>query len=161
VSVVSKSLVATLTSSAVGVGGLRIEAWDAAGICTDLIDVALSDVRGHFEMQLDSDYLSELLPQKVPQISFRIFDNGKPVSQWHQIVWQLAHELAELQSSLATTGDPNIVRAIPAGAVVRGSSSKGCGMPAPARGCRSLHALKPRRRYGELVAEPVRVPRGL
>ena len=67
---------------------------------------------------------------------------------------------AEPQRSLATSGDPNIIRAIPAGAVVSSSSGKGCGMPASARGCRSLHELKPRRRDGALIAEQLRVPRG-
>jgi len=85
--------------------GLRVEAPDADGICPDLIDVALTDARGHFMMQLDADYISNLLPQKEPAIVFRNFDNGKPVSQAHKIGLQVAQELAELHSSLATIGD--------------------------------------------------------
>jgi hypothetical protein len=83
----SRSLLGTVTSPNATLGVFRVEAWDAAGICPDLIDVALTDSRGHFTMQLDADYVSELLPQKEPAISFRIFDNGKSVSQEHKIVW--------------------------------------------------------------------------
>lgn len=91
----TRSLIGTVTSLTANLAGLRVEAWDANGICPDLIDVALTDSRGRFAMQLDTDYIADLLPQKEPAIAFRIFDNGNPVSQ----------ELAELQSSLAMTGD--------------------------------------------------------
>jgi hypothetical protein len=100
----TRSLVGTLTSLTANLVGLRVEAWEADGICADLLDVALTDARGHFMMRLDADYISDLLPRKEPAIVFRIFDNGKPVSQAHKIVWQGAPELAELESSLAATG---------------------------------------------------------
>jgi hypothetical protein len=96
----TRSLIGTLTSPTAKVDGFRVEAWDADGICADLIDVALTDARGHFMMQLDADYISNLLPRKEPAIVFRIFDNGKLVSQAYQFVWQIAQELVELQSSL-------------------------------------------------------------
>ncbi len=63
-SIVSKSLVGTLTPSAVAVGGLRFE--DADGIYADFIDVALTDTRSHLMMRLDADYISDLLRRKEP-----------------------------------------------------------------------------------------------
>lgn len=50
----TRSLVGTLTSLTANLADLRVEAWDADGICPDLIDVALTDSRGHFTMQLDA-----------------------------------------------------------------------------------------------------------
>lgn len=107
--VVSRSLVGAVTSSTVKLNGLRVEAWHATGICSDLIDVAVTDARGHFEMTLDGGYLAEVLPQKVPKVAFRTFDNGKPVAQAQQVVWRVAMQTTRLQIPLAdepSTGTP-------------------------------------------------------
>jgi hypothetical protein len=157
----TRSLIDTLTSLTPNLGALRVEASGANGICPDLIDVAVTDSRGRFMMRLDADYMSKLLARMELAIVSRIFDNGKLAPQAQRLVWQVVQDLAELQSSFATTGDPNITSAISAGSIMRGSSGKDCGMLAHAFGCQSLCVRKPRRRYDGLVTELVRVPENL
>jgi hypothetical protein len=90
---------------------------DARSICADVIDVAVMDARGRFEMPLDPEYLEELLSQRVPEIAFRIFDNGKPVAQTQRIIWRVAAQATRLQTPLATAADPGIARNVPAQSV--------------------------------------------
>ncbi len=126
------SLVGTLIPIPASGANLRIEAWDAAGLCPDLIDVAASDARGRFEMILDPDYLAALLPEKVPQIAFRIFNSGKAVAQAKQIVWAVNTQTAQLQIPLAAAANPTTAL-VPAQAVVRGTVFNADGSSAPNR----------------------------
>ena len=126
----TRSLVGTLTSVTANLAGLRVEAWDADGICPDLIDVALTDARGHFMMQLDADYISNLLPRKEPAIVFRIFDNGKLVPQTQRVVWQVAQQSTQLLIPLTVAvGATTIATLAPAQSAVRGRVSNGDGSP--------------------------------
>jgi len=112
---------------------LRIEAWDASGICPDLIDVASTDARGSFAMKLDADYLEALLPQQTPTLAFRIFNNGKPVTPAKPVVWEVTTQATRLQIPLAATDDPSLAKLAPAPSVVRGTVTNGDGSPAANR----------------------------
>src|SRR6188474_2840933 len=117
---------------------LRVEAWDAAGICTDLIDVALTDARGQFELRLDADYLSALLPQRAPELVFHVFEGAKPLSQKPAVSWRVVAQATRLQVPIAAVDDPASARQLPAQAVVRGTVRNGDGSPAAGR---LVHAI--------------------
>ena len=140
----SHQLSANVVGTSHAVASLRVEAWDASGIRPELIDVALTDTRGHFTMQLDADYLAGLLPQGVPEIAFRIFDNGKPVTQQQPIVWRVVAQSTRLQIPLAATDDPKIAMDVPAQSVVRGMVLNGDGSPAANRIVRVFDRNLPR-----------------
>lgn len=93
---------------------LRVEAWDAKAICPDLIDVAITDTLGHFEMRLDRDYLAGLLPSRIPTMVFRIFDGPNLVNQAQRIVWEASAQQVRLQIPLAASGDQQVSATIPA-----------------------------------------------
>jgi hypothetical protein len=124
----TNTLSATLLTSTVPTG-LRIEAWDAAGICPDLIDVAAPDARGRFTMKLDAEYVEQLLPRKAPALAFRIFENGKPLSLTQPITWTVSQQLTRLQLPLANKADPTVAAQTPGQATIRGTVSHGDGSP--------------------------------
>jgi hypothetical protein len=135
----TRSLVGTLISSTAHLSGLRVEAWDAQGNCPDLIDVALTDARGHFTMQLEADYISELLPQRQPAISFRIFDNGKLIPQTQPVIWQVTQQSTQLTIPIGAAASVAAVAAVtPAPSVVRGHISNGDGSAASNRMVRAF-----------------------
>lgn len=57
----------------------RVEAWDAEGICTELVAFAISDERGAFTMALDEEYLQRLFEDRSPTLTFRVYSIGESV----------------------------------------------------------------------------------
>lgn len=132
------NLSATLISSLRSVAGLRIEAWDAEGICPDLIDVAVADARGNFEMRIDRDYIADLLPCRRPALVFRVFD-GDRLIQGAQRVWPLNAQMTAQQIPLTdSSGDGVDSKMRPAQLVVRGTASNVDGKPLAGR---TVHAF--------------------
>src|SRR5262245_17987178 len=107
--------------------GLRVEAWDAAGICRDLIDVAITDPRGQFEMSL-RDAILAALPQRPRALPLRLFRDGRWLAQEHETRWQLGQRLTSLQISLRSHGSERSDEA-PAPAVIRGNVRRRNGTP--------------------------------
>ncbi|MFO0761439.1 MAG: neuraminidase-like domain-containing protein [Byssovorax sp.] len=56
-----------------GVANLRVEAWDHEAQNTDLLAVAVTTTDGAFLLTLDDDYLAELLDDRRPTITLRLF----------------------------------------------------------------------------------------
>lgn len=122
------ALSASLISSARSVAGLRVEAWDADGLCPDLIDVAIADARGQFEMRLDSDYLASLIPRRKPSLIFLVFDGEHPVALAQRVVWQVTSQVTRLQIPLSAA-TPSGPQPAPAPLVVRGTIRRPDGTP--------------------------------
>jgi len=55
------------------VAGLRIEAWDKAGICRDLVAAVTSQSDGSFQMVIDESLLEQLFLDRRPLLFFRVF----------------------------------------------------------------------------------------
>src|SRR5262245_24729836 len=85
----------------------RVEAVESSGVCLDLIDVAMTDVCGAFEMQLDADHVARLLPGRRAAVVFRFFDErGKIVPLAHRVGWELSAQVTRLQIPLAAGKGP-------------------------------------------------------
>ncbi|MEK6283554.1 MAG: neuraminidase-like domain-containing protein [Acidobacteriota bacterium] len=132
-------LSATLIANPRSVAGLRIEAWDSDGVCPDLIDVAVADERGNFEMRLERDYVAELLPRRRPAVVFRVFDGDKLIPVAQRVVWPLTAQKTEQQIPLAETSrDGADGKVKPAQQLVRGTTSDIDGRPLAGRTVRAF-----------------------
>src|SRR5215204_5556109 len=56
-----------------GIPGLRIEAWDKDLIYDDLVASAITGAQGTFEMIFDCAPFQQLLPERSPDLYFKIF----------------------------------------------------------------------------------------
>src|SRR6185369_9130797 len=75
---------------------LRVEAWDSDARLPDLVDVAMTDARGSFEMRLDEAYVLALLPG-TPTLTFRFFDGSETLRSTQPTVWTLRSHVTELR----------------------------------------------------------------
>ncbi len=123
-------LSAALLSTTIPVAHLRVEAWDAEGVCPDLIDIALTDSRGRFEMRIDGEALAELLPRRRPTLAFRVFDGPQLFELAHRVTWQASSQSTRLQILLAAKEPANPQQLEPAPLVVRGTVHEADGDPA-------------------------------
>src|ERR1043165_412318 len=109
------------------VGGLRVEAWDAAGLCTELVDVARTDAHGRFSMAVTSDYVAALLTGRPASLVFRVFDaSNKQLDDASHAVWSLTENTSRLSMNLGPGGRG----AQPSSATVRGTIAHSNGLPA-------------------------------
>jgi hypothetical protein len=97
------TLITTVTGQPIA--NLRVEAWDATGIVDDLIDVAVSDARGRFRMEVDDYYVAAVFSGGNPTVVFQIYDGTNLVAQTKAVSWQLVWQSTQLQNSLATSAD--------------------------------------------------------
>src|SRR5215467_7613482 len=112
---------------------MRVEVFDAAGICGDLIDVSQADAAGQFDMQLSSDYLGTLLTDGTPSLVFRIFESGQLVPQEKNITWTVAQRVTELHIPLGSAAPTAVIPTTPVAtsqSLVRGTVDHGDGTPA-------------------------------
>ncbi len=123
-------LSATLARHSGTLSGLRVEAWDAAELCPDLIDVAASDAKGGFTMRIDAATLKELLPRRKPAVVFRVFDqDGKNVPLAKEVTWEISTRSTKLQIPLGSGSGGSALA--PAPLTVRGTVRDADGKAVP------------------------------
>jgi len=72
-----------------GVSGLRVETWDKAALCPELVDCTFTDDEGQFEIALSEPYLVALFGDHYPELVFRIFRGDQFLQHRDSISWNL------------------------------------------------------------------------
>jgi hypothetical protein len=101
-----------------GVAGLRLEAWDNAEVCTDVVECATTDSQGAFDLALEKAYLDQLFPDSLPTFCFRVFHGNRMVtSTKDSVVWHGGGANGRLRILVNLDGPPGSGR--PANSAIR------------------------------------------
>jgi hypothetical protein len=74
----------------IGISGLRVEAWDKDLICDDLVDSAVTDEQGTFQISFNESYFRELFLDRSPDLFFKIFqENNLIESTENSVLWNI------------------------------------------------------------------------
>lgn len=76
--------------SQLGLGGLRVEAWDKDLIAGDLVGSAITDEQGAFIIEFDRSYFKELFLDRQPDLFFKVFHSGELIkSTENDVLWNV------------------------------------------------------------------------
>ena len=64
-----------------GIAGLRVEAWDASHVCTELVSAALTDASGAFVISVDNGVVQDLFLGRVATIYFKVFHERRAIAE--------------------------------------------------------------------------------
>ncbi len=122
-----------------GLKDLRLEAWDAAGLLPDLVDVTLTDADGRFEMDLAEDYLRRLFPDRHPELFFRVFQDRLLIAGTeNSVTWRPGSTPGRIRI-FVDRDNPPPGRIVPADFVVRGRVAHAVDGPRAGLTVRAFH----------------------
>src|SRR5271168_4032613 len=73
-----------------GIAGLRVEAWDASRVCTDLVSAAFTDAAGSFVFTLSDGVVQDLFLARVATLYFKVFSEGRAIADTSgSLLWRV------------------------------------------------------------------------
>src|SRR5271170_4804844 len=103
-----------------GIAGLRVEAWDASHVCTELVSAALTDASGAFVITVDDGVVQDLFLGRVATIYFKVFHERRAIAQTSDgLFWRIPTGDAGGRIEVKHLDQP-IARDEPAPCTVRG-----------------------------------------